>query len=850
SMEIIYREDEDPSIFVLFKAKSKKEKAKIGENAYLLVWTTTPWTIPANMLLAVHPDEKYSIVNMGDKRIIVATKRLEELRKISGNLVVEGEVYGSELEGLGYEHPLLNKIKELERFEKYHRLVLDKSLVNVEEGSGIVHIAPAHGIEDYYIGKKNKVPLFSPVSTSGLYSRELGIYEGIKVPEEANKKVISDLREAGALFSESSITHSYPHCWRCEKKIIYIATEQWFINIQKVKNRIIRANKKVKWHPEEAQKWQEDFLINSPDWTISRQRYWGVPMPIWLCECGNIEVIGSIKELEEKSSRKEDVETLHDLHRPYIDKIGIKCIKCGKEMKRIKDVFDVWFDSSVAFRASLSEEMFATLFPADFILEAIEQLRGWFSYQIKVGSIIYGKSPFKNVVMHGMLLGSDGREMHKHLGNYVPVKEIAEQVPTDAFRLWCASHNPKLDLLFSMEKIKENEKDILLLYNIKNLIEEYREIIGKEAYESISGDLDYEDVWILSRFNRLLKEATESLNNYDLYNPVNKIKYFLREEFSRVYIKLAKKSMSNMERKVIRKKIGIISFIFRNILIMLSIVAPFSSESIYISTYGDKESIFLNEWPRYNKKRIDENVEKEFRIAIDATSALLNIRERLGIKLRWALKKGKIETNDESVIEPLIKSSEIIKLLANLKEIEIKKGEAGKISIEPNYSALGPEFRENTKYIVEELKKEDPEKVKREIELKGSYEIHTTKGLFSIRKEHVKFVKEKAAEGSAEFKYGIAYIEPKMDEELREEAILKEIIRRIQLIRKRKGLKKKDMVSVTINGSKEIIEAAKKREKEIERSTNAKAVKISAEEGMDRFELEDNEFVELKVEKL
>ncbi len=861
SMEVEYHEDKDPSAFVTFRINEDLSNPKInlGEQLYLLVWTTTPWTLPANVSVAINPEERYVIARIGNRRCVLIKSRIDYLSEISKeSAVIESEFYGSELEGIYYINPLEDRIPHQKELRKYHKVILAKELVSSSEGSGIVHIAPGHGLEDYLIGKKNKLPIFSPVDLQGEYTKEAGEYAGLKVPENANERVIDDLKRLNALFHESKIIHSYPHCWRCDTKLIYIATDQWFINIQKVKKKLLNENKKVCWHPEEAMKWQEDVLQSSPDWAISRQRYWGIPIPIWECHsCGHMIVIGSVAELAEAAENKDFVASLKDIHKPYIDNVAVKCTKCGSMMIRVPDVLDVWFDSSIAYRASLTQEQFDSLFPMDFILEAIEQLRGWFSYQLKSSVIVHGKKPFKNVVMHGMMLGSDGREMHKKIGNYVPLEEILKTVTADSFRLWCVSHTPQLDLVFNMDKIVEANKVIMLMHNISNLIAEYSNAVsykpGRIKKPTNPDRLSLEDAWIASRLNLTIKEVTESLDNYEIYKAANAIRSFVVMDFSRFYLKMAKKKALYSGRKESKAALDMMNYVLYNIAILLSPITPFASEMVYMERYGFRESIFLEDWPKCRQKSIRKDIDMEFEVAIDAITALLNCREKVNAKLRLPLAKATIEVNNEASLNALGKLSSIMEDYTNIKTIVVKMADGKKnLEIRPLFAHIGPDFKENSGLVAEELKRSDPNEVADSIAKSGEYLLHTDKGVFAIRNNHFTMIEKLEKEDAISFKYGIAYVDREISNELKEEGMLREFERRVQLARKEVGLKKGDRIRLQYRVSAEMNEVLEKNVKKLMHDVGARLVSRSDRIDM-KFEKEfdvDGEKIRIGIEKL
>ncbi|HUB92674.1 MAG TPA: class I tRNA ligase family protein, partial [Candidatus Saccharimonadales bacterium] len=338
SMEVEYKDVDDPSLYLIFKIDGKKSnpKVELGQETYLAVWTTTPWTLPANVAIAANPKKLYVLIKAGGKDLIIAKDRMEAFVQETGeNIVVLKEFYGSELSDVYYMSPLEGKVPMQKELRRYHRVIFSESLVSMGEGTGLVHLAPGHGIDDFAVGKLNRLPVFSPVNPDATYSQEAGAYAGILVPGDANKAVLGDLEAAGAVLSRSSVRHSYPYCWRCSSKLIFLATDQWFMKIQKIKKKLVKQNEKVKWHPEEVRGWQRAVLENSPDWCISRQRYWGIPMPVWICkECKKMKIIGSLEELKANAVSSAEAGGLRDLHRPHIDKIKLKC-ECGSEMERI-----------------------------------------------------------------------------------------------------------------------------------------------------------------------------------------------------------------------------------------------------------------------------------------------------------------------------------------------------------------------------------------------------------------------------------------------------------------------------------------------------------------------------------
>ncbi len=857
SMEVTYEDTDDPSIYVTFKAvkKSPKSKIEVDDNTYLLVWTTTPWTIPANVAVAVHPEELYVLVETGGRSMIVAKQRLDTVvSAIDQSATVKAEFYGSELAGLKYLSPLEDKVPMQKEMRKHHKVILSESLVTMGEGTGLVHIAPGHGLEDYLIGVKNRLPIFSPVGPSGLYTGEAGAYNGIQVPGDANLKVMEDLSEKGAMFGKGSIRHSYPHCWRCDTKLIYIATDQWFFNIQKIKKRLISENSKVVWHPSEASGWQEDVLKSSPDWCVSRQRYWGTPMPIWQCgKCASTVTIGSIKELREHAINKEKVDALKDIHMPYIDAIILKCGGCGAEMKRVSDMIDVWFDAASSFRASMTEEEFSRWFPIDYIIEGKDQLRAWFSALLKVSVMVYGKKPYKNIGIDGMLLDEKGREMHKKLGNYVGLDEIYNSVGADTFRLWCTDHTPWLDLNWNRSELKDAGKAVLVLYNISNLLSEYQSSLGyKPKFRSrmSTSGLDVEEVWILSRLESTILEVTAALDDYRAFDAAELIKRFVTEDFSRFYLKLAKKSILYGSKKKARQVINAINYVLYKLLVIISPITPFVADGVYLERYANKESIFLEDWPKPNAKSISSDIDNKMDIARDAITAILNSREKAGVPLRWPISKVTLEVTDTAAYTALQELSGIVESHTNAKKLEMKQVSGARKEVKPLFAKLGPAFKGNAAEVADLLKSVNADELLKSIESTGNYGLHTNNGVVNITADHFTVVERAEVGDRAAFKFGTAYIDKEMSNELKDEALLREFERNVQMIRKELKLSRIDSIELNYDTVGELARIIPKDMKQLKKGLKASHIGTKVDSSALVKELDiEGEMVKVSVKK-
>lgn len=859
TMEVEYKEEKDWSVYFTLDVdvsnSAAKSKLKLPENLYLLVWTTTPWTLPANIAVAVQPKEQYVIANIKGKRFVIAKKRSDALIDVIGeSAIIEAEFYGSELDGVSYFGPLEENIPNQKELRRYHRIILSADLVNMDDGSGLVHIAPGHGLEDYAIGIKNHLPIISPVTADARYTKDAGKYEGVKVPGDANEAIIKDLELNGTLIKKGLISHSYPHCWRCDTKVIYIATPQLFFDIQRIKSKLISENSKVLWHPKEAMNWQADVLKNAPDWCISRQRYWDIPIPIWECKkCDTLHTIGSLDELRALSLEPAMVLALKDLHRPYIDRIRIKCPKCGNAMNRIPDVFDVWFDSGIAFRASLTDEEFARLFPIDYIVEGKDQLRGWFSSLLRISVLAYGRNPYKNIGVDGMLLDSEGREMHKKLGNYVSISEFLKDNSADSFRLWSVQHTPWLDMRLKMNEIKDAERTTMIIHNISSLIGEYEQLLGfrPSIKRKISTKLlEPEEQWLISRLESVVLEVTAHLESYEAYKGITALSNFITEDFSRFYLKIAKRKLSSQKKHNAKIVLGIIDYTLYKTNILLSIATPFTSEKIYLERYRSKESVFFEKWPKANVKNIDKDLEKSFGIVREAITAVLNSRERANIPLKLPLQSATFELNSDDAFRALRDMSPIIESYCNVRKIKISESANAEEEIRPVFHRLGPDFKQNAQIVADAMKHINPEELDSSVERFGHYELHTDKGTFRIGQEHYTKVKKALESNVTLFRHGRVSINTEISEEMKEEAFIRDLIHKLQMMRKEAGLKKMDKIRLYYDVMESADAIVRKNIQTVKKSLNAVSVSKLKNEHEDAKEINvQDETFKITLEK-
>lgn len=703
-----YNEVSDPSLYVRFKIK--------GANEYLLVWTTTPWTLPADVAVCVHPDFDYSRVLFNNGVHIVARELVE---KVMGELGVKSYQIldvkkGKDLENLHYEHPLLEEVPKQKEFVGHHRVILG-SHVTLEEGTGCVHTAPGHGEEDFEIGVKYNLPVFSPVGPAGKFTEEGGKYAGAFV-KKADKTILEDLGRKGLLVKSGEIVHAYPFCWRCQTPLLFRATEQWFLMVKELKSKILQKNAEaVKWVPDWVAVRYANGVESVGDWCISRQRYWGIPIPIWSCQrCGKITVVGGLEELRELA--KDPVGEI-DLHRPAVDSVLLKC-KCGGEAKRYPDVLDVWFDSGVASWASLGQlREKPEMWPSDFITEGEDQVTKWFYSQQILSFVAFNEIPYKEVLMHGFALDEHGRKMSKSLGNVVDPSHVTGKFGADVLRFYVLSSNPPWeDMKFSWKGVELVNKLLNVLWNVHVFTTTYMSL---DSFDPHSADvrLAYEhlypeDLWLLSRINSLVRDATEALDNFEIHKATRSISNFVLEDLSRWYVRLIRGRVW-VEKEDPRKMAAYVTF-YQTIHTLVRLLAPFTphvAEIIYRDmvkavSVEAPESVHMLPWPSADRSLIDKQLELGMGLVRGFVEASARIRQDSKVKLRWPVQKVVLQVTGWESKKALEALADLLQNQLNCKELVLldpsddfpaaKDGfsvietEAGKIAIDVK---ITPELR-------------------------------------------------------------------------------------------------------------------------------------------------------------
>lgn len=796
--EIDYENKEDPSIYVKFPLT---DQDGADHNTFILVWTTTPWTLPANMAVCVHPDFEYAYVKVDDEVYIMAEALVNSLFNsenhdecnCSSEYEILKVVKGSELEGLNYSHPLLDEIPIQKQFK---HMILPGDHVTLTEGTGCVHTAPGHGPDDFEIGKKYGLTIFCPVDEAGHFMEDAGKYAGQFV-KDADNNIIADLKDHNLLLKEDIINHRYGFCWRCKTPIIYLATKQWFLKITEIKDQMLSELDKVEWVPSWAGENRfRDWVENARDWTISRQRYWGIPIPIWECsDCGEITVVGSINELKELSSEGELKGDF--IHRPHVDEIGIKC-KCGGQMKRTPDVLDVWIDSGVAgwaaFHYPEEKDLFEKWYPYDFITEGHDQTRGWFYSQLGCGVISNDSTPYKKVLMHGFTLDEDGKKMSKSLGNVVEPEEVVDLYGADVLRFYLLWGNkPWEDLKFVWDELKNVNKMFNILWNVYVFSTTYMSIdnFDPTVYKVEDLKLRDEDLWITSRANSLAKEVTESLDALHFHKATRAINNFVLEDLSRWYIRLIR------GRTWIEKddpdKLGAYYSLYnalKLLIVTMAPIVPHITEDIYQNLIRSveldaPESLHMMDW-NYNEELIDPELESNMDVVREIIEACARARDAARYKLRWPVREIVIVSEDKNVLNAAQSLKDVIKEQANTKEVlSSDVFENLTINASPNMKTLGPKLRQDVPKVAAKLAEADGDEIIRKLDSDGTYMVELDDKTVELSQEDIVLETELPENiASSDFIGGNVFIDTELTPEILSEAMARELIRRVQDMRK------------------------------------------------------------------
>lgn len=831
-----YKEDSVNTVIVPMKKKD--------EDVYFLVWTTTPWTLIANVALCVNPSEEYIKVESQGYKFILASKLADKV--LGEDYKIIEKYMGSDLEYMEYEQ-LIPEIK----VEGKAFYVTNDTYVTMEDGTGIVHIATAFGEDDSRVGMKYKLPYVNPVGEDGKYL--VGPWKDMLV-FDADIEVIKYLKSNDKLFKKIKMVHNYPHCWRCDTPLIYYSKPSFYLEVTKLKDDIIKNNKTVNWHPAYVgEKRFANWLENLNDWAISRNRYWGTPLPLWRCSCGHDEMIGSRAELKEKALCDIDCETI-DLHRPYVDEIKIKCSECGKEMSRVTDVIDCWFDSGSMPYAQYhypfeNKELFESQFPADFISEGVDQTRGWFYTLMILGTFVMGKSPYKNVLVNDLLLDKFGKKMSKSKGNIVSPFKTIETYGADTIRFYLPYTSPVwTPIKFDEEGLKEiYSKYINTFKNTYSFFEMYANAdnIDPREYNIDVEKRDITDKWLISKLNKLIKEVTSAYEEYDLTKVTKAIIVFLNDDLSNWYIRSNRRRFWESELTESKKAVYLTTYeVLLTLTKLTAPITPYISEEIY-KCLTNKESVHLEDFPKYDDSLINESIEKQMDLIRDICSLGRFAREEAKIKVRQPISELILDSNDEKTIGNL---QVIIKEELNVKNIIFIKDmdKYMEYIVKPNFREVGKLFGPKVNMFAETLKKLSHDEISklRNEEIEIVFDGSTIKVVPNMVDINVK-----VKEGYCSSNNGKTFVilNTELTDELILEGIARELIRKIQSMRKEMDLVITDRINVYYNGPEKLEETLLKHSDFIKNETLTRL--ITKDENLKEcFDINDIN-VYLKIEK-
>jgi len=834
-----YQETSVNTVYVPFKIKD--------EDCYFLVWTTTPWTLMANLGLCVNPDLTYVKVESQGYKFIVCETLKDSV--VGEDAKVLEKYKGEDLVGIKYEQLLPFVKVEGKAFE-----VVADNYVTDADGTGIVHLAPAYGEDDNRVCRENKITFVNPVDKDGRYTE--GPWKGTLVTDkDLEIEIIKYLKENDKLFKKLKVTHDYPHCWRCKQPLIYYAKPAWYVETTKCKKEIIEANKKINWYPDfVGTKRFSNWLENMVDWGVSRNRYWGCPMPIWECSCGHRETIGSRKELKEKLVEDIDLDKL-ELHRPYVDDLHLKCPKCGKSMQRVKDVMDVWFDSGAMPYAQFhypfeNKELFESQFPADFIAEGVDQTRGWFYVLLVISTIISGESSFKNVVVNDMMLDQYGKKMSKSVGNIINPVEIMEEFGADTIRFYMAYVSPVwTPLRFSVDGVKEvYSKYTSTLKNAYSFFEMYANADGVDPreYDIPVKNRELIDRWLLSKLNRLVKDVTQAYEEFDINKVSRLVVPFLNDDLSNWYIRSNRRRFWDSELTESKKAVYLTTYeVLETLCKLCAPLTPYLTEEIYQKLTGE-ESVHLADFPKADSSLIDEKTEEKMDLVRDVCSLGRDARETANIKVRQPIKDIVLDTKVSKVIGDL---DSIIKEELNVKEIVYKDDMTDYLtySIKPNFKVLGKELGSSIKLLQEKLK---------DLSSEDAFNAHSKS--LELDLDGVKVVLDKDNTIlSTDVKEGytasgndsvVVVLDTTLTDELILEGLAREMVRTVQSLRKEADFVITDHINVYYQGDSDIDSMLGKFEEYVKNETLAVKI-VSNELSCQEYDL-NGHMVKIQVEKI
>ncbi len=827
-----YKEIKSNTVISKFKRKDHDE--------FFLVWTTTPWTLASNVALAVHPEHTYLKVKANDE--VYYVEKTLAAKVVGEDFEVLESLSGKDLEHMEYEQ-LMPFIKP----DKKAFFVTVADFVTTDDGTGIVHLAPAFGEDDYQVGQKYDLPVLQPVDEKGEYTDTP--WKGRFVMDESvDIDIIKWLHSEGKLYKKEKQEHNYPHCWRCSTPLLYYGKPSWYIEMTRIKDRLIENNNSVNWYPDYVgEKRFGNWLENLNDWAISRNRYWGTPLNIWTCECGNKTSIGSRAELKERAVEEigDDIE----LHRPYVDDVHLQCDQCSGTMNRVEEVIDCWFDSgSMPFAQHHypfeNKENFDELFPADFICEGIDQTRGWFYSLLAISSFVKGVSPYKNVLVNDLILDKEGKKMSKSKGNTVDPFALFEKYGADALRWYLLYVSPAwTPTKFDIEGLKEvKSKFFGTLENVYNFFTLYANTDGvnpKEFFVEYK-DRPELDQWILSKYNSLIGEVDQDLAVFDLTKTVRKIQDFVNEDLSNWYIRRARRRFWASELTDDKKAVYNTTYeILDGVARLMAPFAPFMADELYQSLTGEK-SVHLADYPEMDQTLVQKEVEKPMDLVRDLVGLGRATREKSKLKVRQPLNKIIVDGRKKDLINGL---TPLLQEELNIKEVEFTENlnEYMNFSLKPNFKVAGPKLGKKIKALPKALSALDEDKAVEQVKSEGFIEVEIDGDMITLQEEDL-MINITAKEGFTVEMDGTKFVilDTTLTQDLIDEGYAREFVSKVQQIRKNQDFEVLDNIQITYCGSEEIQKAVNKHQDYIKKETLALELNHTDEKCEEEYNLNDH----------
>lgn len=801
-----YDDATDPSVFVRFPLVDKPD-------TYFLVWTTTPWTLPANVAIAAHPEVDYVTVerdnNGTTEKLILAKSLLEKVFRGEEVKVVD-TFKGKKLKGMKY-NPLFTFVP----LDKPAHFVVLGDFVTTEDGTGLVHQAPAFGAEDMEMSKQNDLPVLLTVQPDGTFIPEITPWRGIFV-KDADPLIIQELESRGLMFRSEKLVHTYPFCWRCHTPLLYYARESWYIRTSAKKENLVSLNKTINWVPDHIKNGRfGNWLENNIDWSLSRERYWGTPLPVWECEngeCKHRECVGSVMELSEKAGR--DLTEL-DLHRPHVDNVHWKCVQCGGEMSRVKDLIDVWFDSGSMPYAQWhypfeNKDKFEAQYPADYICEAVDQTRGWFYSLHAISTLLNDQVSFKNVICLGHIQDAEGRKMSKSLGNIVQPWDVINLHGADALRWYLYTATPPgQERRFSSDLVGEVIRNFTLtLWNVYSFFVTYANLDQPQAL-NITAPANELDRWLLSELNVLIRDVTKAYEEYDVTNATRPVEQFV-ETLSTWYVRRSRRRFWKNDSAA--DKQSAYSTLYTALTTVAKLIAPampFLAEELYQNLVRSvdetaPESVHLSEWPVAMEEFIDESLNTEMKLVMKLVSLGHSARQKANRKVRQPLAEAAFSVGNNTERGALLKNAEVVQDELNVKQVRLLDASTEAVShtVKPLPKQLGQKYGNKFPAIQKAIMAMNAEDVAKALLTGNPLEVQAGGETFHIISEEVE-VKAMAKEGFAVAEDGayVAALVTTLTPELVSEGLAREFVRRVQDLRKTANLDVADRIELFVEAS-------------------------------------------------